>query len=150
VPSQSSTIFIELIGFISAGQEIFSLWDLTLFPAMRVPLRNPEQRRNAEKSRPWWTRGDLEIDRKFVRTYDQSFDYRLRLDPALLTTATRRAASLPGATNGGRPRIMNCKDLEQIQRDNIIAALECTRRQIYRRKGAAKILASARQPSQHE
>jgi hypothetical protein len=44
VPSQFSAAFIELIGW----PEIFSLWDLTVFPAMRVPLRNPEQRRNAE------------------------------------------------------------------------------------------------------
>jgi hypothetical protein len=48
---------------------------------------------------------------------------RLRLDLALVTTATRRTASLPGAANGERPRIMKCKDLEQMQRDNIIAAL---------------------------
>jgi hypothetical protein len=41
---KSSAIFRGLIGFISADQEIFPLWGLRLFRAMRVPLRNPEQK----------------------------------------------------------------------------------------------------------
>jgi transcriptional regulator with GAF, ATPase, and Fis domain len=35
---------------------------------------------------------------------------------------------------------MKCKDLEQMQRDNIIAVLEYTRWKIYGPKGAAEIL----------
>ena len=68
---------------------------------------------------------------------------RLRLDLALATTATRtpfRTASLPRAADGEQPRIMKCKDLEQMRHDNIIAALEYTRWKIYGPKGAAEIL----------
>ena len=53
---------------------------------------------------------------------------------------TFRTASLPGAADGEQWRIMKCKDLEQMQRDNIIAALEYTRWKIYGPKGAAEIL----------
>jgi transcriptional regulator with GAF, ATPase, and Fis domain len=39
-----------------------------------------------------------------------------------------------------KPRILKCKDLEQMPRDNIIAALEYTHWKIYGPKGAAEIL----------
>ena len=53
-----------------------------------------------------------------------------------------RTASLPlGRADGEQPRIMKCKDLKQIQRDNIIAALGYTRWKMYGPKGAAEILA---------
>jgi transcriptional regulator with GAF, ATPase, and Fis domain len=67
----------------------------------------------------------------------------LILDLALATSATRtpfRTASLPRPADGEPPRIMKCKDLEQMQRDNIIEALEYTRWKIYGSKGAAEIL----------
>jgi transcriptional regulator with GAF, ATPase, and Fis domain len=68
---------------------------------------------------------------------------RLRLDLALATTATRtpfRTALLPRAADVEQPRIMKYKDLEQMRHDNIIAALEYTRWNIYGPKGAAEIL----------
>jgi transcriptional regulator with GAF, ATPase, and Fis domain len=65
------------------------------------------------------------------------------LDLALATSATRisfRTASLPRPADGEPPRIMKCKDPEQMQRDNIIAALNYTRWKIYGPKGAVEIL----------
>jgi transcriptional regulator with GAF, ATPase, and Fis domain len=44
------------------------------------------------------------------------------------------------AADGEQPRVMKCKDLDQMQRDDIIAALEYTRRKIYGPKRAAEIL----------
>jgi transcriptional regulator with GAF, ATPase, and Fis domain len=114
-------------------------------PEIKLTVRDVERLQDYD-----WPGNVRELQNMIERAAILSKGDRLRLDLALVTTATRRTASLPGAANGERPRIMKCKDLEQMQRDNIIAALEYTRGKIYGPKGAAEILASTRQPSQHE
>ncbi len=103
--------------------------------------------KNVERLQDDWPGNVRELQNMIERAVILSKGDRLRLDLALATTATRtpfRTASRPRAADGEQPRIMKCKDLKQMQRDNIIAALGYTRWKIYGPKGAARD--SGRQP----
>jgi DNA-binding NtrC family response regulator len=111
-------------------------------PEIKLTVRDVERLQDYD-----WPGNVREPQNMIERAAILSKGDRLRLDLALVTTANSQDGI---AVRRREWRAAAYHEVERMQRDNVIAALHYTRGKIYGPKGAAEILASTRQPSQHE
>ncbi len=110
-------------------------------PEIKLTVKDVERLREYD-----WPGNVRELQNMIERSVILAKGNRLRLDlalanvlpPAPLPEANR--AEVPVQSFFPAPRIMKCADLERMQRDNIVAALEYTRWKISGPNGAAEML----------